>query len=239
MNLAQIHISISFFILLFLWSCSGSPGKDTVEKDEYPSINPDYSGIVIPFNIAPMNFRIENEGSVFVARFQAENGKMTEVQSRNGDIAIPARKWKDLLEQNKGAELKIEIFVRDDEGWTKYRTISNLIANEAVDPFITYRLLYPGYESWKEIHIKQRSLESFREKSIIENSLVEENCLNCHSYNNTGHTESFMIHMRGSLGATYFYNDGNFIKVNLKTNELKNGAVYPLASLGKIHSLLF
>lgn len=227
MNLTQINISLPFFFLLLLWSCSGSPGKDTVEKDEYPSINPDYSGIVIPFNIAPMNFRIENEGSVFVARFQAENGKITEVQSRNGNMVIPERKWKNLLELNKGGELKIEIFVRRDEGWTKYRTISNHIANEAVDPFITYRFLYPGYESWKEIYIKQRSLESFRERSIIENSLVEENCLNCHSYNNTGHTESFMIHMRGSLGATYFYNDGNFIKVNLKTDEMKNGAVYP------------
>jgi len=33
--------------------------------------------------------------------------------------------------------------------------------------------------------------------------------------------------MRGSLGGTYFYNNGNFNKVNLKTDEMKNGAVYP------------
>ena len=33
--------------------------------------------------------------------------------------------------------------------------------------------------------------------------------------------------MRGSMGGTYFYSDGDFKKVNLKTKEMKNGAVYP------------
>jgi len=227
MKSISIHISLLLFVLLILWSCSGSPGKNPGIRDETPLLSPDYSGTVIPYNIAPMNFRIENEGSAFVAIFQAENGKTIEVQSRRGTISIPARKWKKLLEENKGSELRIDIYARNHKGGSKYNTISNTIASEPIDPYITYRLLYPGYESWKEIYIKQRSLESFRERSIIENSLVEENCLNCHSYNNTGKTESFMVHMRGSLGGTYFYNNGNFNKVNLKTDEMKNGAVYP------------
>jgi Tol biopolymer transport system component len=33
--------------------------------------------------------------------------------------------------------------------------------------------------------------------------------------------------MRGSMGGTYFYKKGGFTKVNLKTEEMKNGAVYP------------
>jgi Tol biopolymer transport system component len=33
--------------------------------------------------------------------------------------------------------------------------------------------------------------------------------------------------MRGSIGGTYFYSDGKFKKINLKTKEMKNGAVYP------------
>ncbi len=213
--------------LIMLCSCTGDPGKKADKTDEPPSLTPDYSGTVIPYNIAPMNFRIENEGSAFFAKFQSENGKAFEVRSRNGNIEIPARSWRRLLEENKGGELKIALFARGPEGWSEFRTITNTIAAEPIDPYITYRLLYPGYESWKEIFIKQRNLESFRERSIIENSLVEENCLNCHSYNNTGNTESFMVHMRGSLGGTYFYNDGNFLKVNLKPEELKNGAVYP------------
>ena len=214
-------------ILIMLFSCMGDPGKKADKTDEPPSLTPDYSGTVIPYNIAPMNFRIENEGSAFFARFQSANGKAIEVSSRNGNIAIPAGRWRRLLEENKGGELKISLFARGPEGWSEFRTITNTISADPIDPYITYRLLYPGYESWKEIYIKQRSLESFRERSIIENSLVEENCLNCHSYNNTGKTGDFMIHMRGSLGGTYFYNDGNLKKVNLKPKELKNGAVYP------------
>ncbi len=190
--------------LIIICSCTGDPGKKSDIIDEPPSLTPDYSGTVIPYNIAPMNFRIENEGSAFFARFQSANGKAIEVHSRNGNIAIPARLWKRLLEENKGGELNISLFTRGPEGWSEFRTVTNTIAAEPIDPYITYRLLYPGYESWKEIFIKQRNLESFRERSIIENSLVEENCLNCHSYNNTGNTESFMVHMRGSLGRHLF-----------------------------------
>lgn len=213
--------------LIIICSCTGEPGEKAVSTNEAPSLKPDYSGTVIPYNIAPMNFRIESEGSAFFARFQSANGKAIEVHSRNGNIEIPARPWRRLLEENKGGELKIALFAKGPEGWSEFRTVTNTIAAEPIDPYITYRLLYPGYESWKEIFIKQRNLESFRERSIIENSLVEENCLNCHSYNNIGTTESFMVHMRGSLGGTYFYNEGSFKKTNLKTDEMKNAAVYP------------
>ena len=213
--------------LIIICSCTGEPGEKAVSTNEVPSLKPNYSGTVIPYNIAPMNFRIESEGSAFFARFQSANGKAIEVHSRNGNIEIPARPWRRLLEENKGGELKIALFAKGPEGWSEFRTVTNTIAAEPIDPYITYRLLYPGYESWKEIFIKQRNLESFRERSIIENSLVEENCLNCHSYNNIGTTASCMVHMRGSLGGTYFYNEGSFKKTNLKTDEMKNAAVYP------------
>jgi Tol biopolymer transport system component len=36
-----------------------------------------------------------------------------------------------------------------------------------------------------------------------------------------------MFHMRGSKGGTYILSEGSFGKFNLKTAEMKNGAVYP------------
>jgi len=57
-------------------------------------------------------------------------------------------------------------------------------------------------------------------------SIENQNCVNCHSFNN-GKSDDFLFHMRGSMGGTYFYSGGNFKKINLKTKELKNGAVYP------------
>jgi len=211
-----------------LSSCTGKPGSNITEIDRIASIDPDYTGITIPFNIAPMNFKITEDGSRFFVRFSDSKGKKIEISSKNGIIVIPEGKWKKMLLDNKDKNFNIEIYKKNDqEGWSKYKSIINTVSPEPVDPYITYRLLYPGYESWKEIYIKQRSLESFHERSIIENSLVEENCVNCHSYNNNGTSENFLFHMRGSLGGTYFYSGGDFKKVNLKTKEMKNGAVYP------------
>jgi len=152
-----------------------------------------------------MNFKITEEGTRYHVRFTSSTGNKIEVSSRDGIIDIPEGKWKKMLQENKGNELIIDIYTKNArEGWSKFKSITNRISQEPVDPYITYRLLYPGYESWKEIYIKQRSLESFRERSIIENSLVEENCLNCHSYNNNGTSGNFLVHMRGSMGGTYF-----------------------------------
>jgi len=214
-------------IISVLSACTGNPHGEIAKTGRIPLIDPDYSSTTIPYNIAPLNFKILEESVTFFVRFSAGNKTYIETRSNDGIIRIPQGKWRKMLEQNKDNEFNIEIFSKDNEGWTEYKTITNKIAEEPVDPYITYRLLYPGYESWKEIFIKQRNLETFRETSIIENSLVEENCLNCHSYNNTGNSDNFLFHMRGGMGGTYFYNDREFKKVNLKTEEMKNGAVYP------------
>ena len=222
------HKHLLFILITLLSSCTGKPGGNISETGTLPTTDPDYSGVTIPPNIAPLNFKITEDGTAFFVRFSTDSKTIIETGSKNGIISIPERKWKKFLEENKGRDFNIEIYLKNKKsGWSRYNTITNKIAPEPVDPYITYRLLYPGYESWKEIYIKQRCLENFRERSIIENSLVEENCLNCHSYNNTGTSEDFLFHMRGSMGGTYFYTGGDFKKVNLKTKEMKNGAVYP------------
>jgi hypothetical protein len=222
------HNLLPIIFLFVLSGCGPQPHGKITETIELPVIDPDYIGITFPFNIAPLNFKINEPGNAFFVRFSADSKTFIEIRSRKGIIKIPEGKWKKMLQENKGKEISIEVYSKNKKGgWSKYKIITNKIAVEPIDPFLTYRLLYPGYESWKEILIKQRSLESFSERSIIENSLVEENCINCHSYNNNGKSENFLFHMRGSMGGTYFYTDGDFKKINLKTKEMKNGAVYP------------
>lgn len=215
-------------LFLIISSCTGSPGDKISNAGRLPSTEPDYAGTTIPYNIAPLNFKINEEGIAFFVRLSSPNTPSIEIRSRKGIIEIPEKKWKHILAENKDSELNVEVFVKDKENtWTKFNNIVIKISSDPADPFITYRLLYPGYESWKEIYIKQRDITSFSERSIIENSLVDENCLNCHSYNNTGKSDKFMFHMRGSMGGTYFLEENDFKKVNLKTKEMKNGAVYP------------
>ncbi len=201
--------------------------KIQLYSDITPKIEPDYSGVTIPPNIAPLNFMIKEKGTAFFVKFSAATGAEIEVSSKTGKIIIPEKKWKKMLSENSGKEIRTDVFLKDSEGkWSKFKTVINNVSADPIDPFLFYRLLYPGYESWSELSINSRNLENFDTKSLIENSVADDNCINCHSVNN-GKTDEFMFHMRGSLGGTYLYSKGEFRKLNLKTPEMKNGSVYP------------
>lgn len=216
-----------FFITLIIAGCNNKPGTIFSSLDSIPLLEPDYTGITIPVNIAPMNFIIKEKGVAFYAEISDGSKNVIKIKSKSGLIKIPQKKWKNLIKTETFKDLDIDVFVKDKEaGWKKFRSITNYISPDPVDPFLTYRILYPGYESWNELSIRQRSVENFSEWNIIKNNVADENCVNCHSFNN-GKTDDFLFHMRGSLGGTYFYSGEELKKVNLKTKEMKNGAVYP------------
>ena len=224
MNLKNCLIYI--LLLPLIVSCISGPESDLTVKDRQAKIYPDYSEIIIPQNIAPLNFQIEEEGESFYLKITDENGELINLSSRNGIFRFSERKWRKLLTENPGKNLNYQLFTKQHGKWTQFKKFSNHIADVDVDPYLYYRLLYPGYESWKEISIVQRSLESFNEKSVIENNVVGQNCVNCHAFNHQN-PDDFMFHMRGSLGGTYFVSDGDLKKFSLKTKEMENGAVYP------------
>lgn len=221
---------LTFFCLFcsfILASCGEKPGVNFRSTGTPARTTPDYSGITIPPNIAPLNFRIDEPGKAFCVKIKSSAGEEIDITSKDGKMKVPQRSWSSFLEKNAGKDFNIEVYVKNnDSDWLKYDDILNSIASEPIDPFLYYRLLYPGYESWAELSINMRKLGDFSTRNIIENGVVEENCVNCHSFNN-GKTGDFLFHMRGSLGGTYFYSTGKFRKVNLKTKEMKNGAVYP------------
>jgi Tol biopolymer transport system component len=222
-----IFALFSICSILLLSGCSDNPGDNAKASDKEAIIEPDYSGITVPPNMAPLNFIIREKGKAFFADFSSQNSKSFGVSSKTGKIVIPYKKWKELLSANKGGEFTINLYSKGADGqWTKYKSITNSIAKEETDPYLYYRLLYPGYESWSELSINCRTLGNFSEKALIENRVADENCVNCHSFNN-GKTDDFLFHMRGSYGGTYFYSKGNFKKISLKTPAMKNNAVYP------------
>ena len=76
-----------------------------------------------------------------------------------------------------------------------YSPFSINVASEPIDPYLCYRLLYPGYRSWVEMKIVQRSLEDFSENSLFENQMMENNCVNCHSFRQNS-PDKFMLHVQ-------------------------------------------
>lgn len=192
-----------------------------------PVIEPDYSGVTIPVNIAPMNFKIMEEGKPFIIRIKSSGKNGIRLKSRNGNVIFPLKLWKNLLAENSGGKIEIEIISDENAGGLKrFDPVIMYIADAPVDPWLFYRLLYPGYESWVEMKIVQRSTGSFRELSLADNRVLDYNCVNCHSFRNNK-ADKFLLHVRGSVGGTYFVEGSEITRKILKTENMKANVVYP------------
>lgn len=207
-------------------SCHTKPDKIGLFLKQKPVIHPDYSGVIIPYNIAPLNFYVEETGDRFFLEVKGKTGDAVSVYSKDGTFRFPEKKWRKLLEQNQNGTVNYTVYAKKEGEWNQFETFYQTVTSDPVDPFLYYRLLHPGYESWTEISIMQRHLESFKEWTLVENNILDQNCINCHSFNHQN-PEDFMLHVRGSHGGTYFLEDGNLINVNLKTEGNENGATYP------------
>ena len=226
-------IKVLYFILvllvciLFLSACKTDQYDNVLTLDKEPVIEPDYSGVTIPYNIAPTNFIIKEKGISFRMNAFSSNGTELSVKSSDGIVKFSKKSWRKLLAETQGGEIVVEVLAKTEaKKWIKYSTFRLHVANEPIDPYLCYRLLYPGFETWAQIIIKQRSIEDFNEASLVENQMIKNNCVNCHSFNRNN-PEKFLIHIRGSMGDTYFVEGKDITRIDLKTKDMSAGAVYP------------
>ncbi len=163
--------------------------RNNTEPSEFTLINrqakisPDYSGITIPPNIAPLNFKITEAGNQYFVKIHSSNGNTVNVSGKNGKIIIPAQKWKSLLWANRGEKLFFDIYV-NNSGWHRYETIENTIAKENIDSYVVYRLMNPVFSNWGPIGIYQRNLENYKQSAVMHGKTFGDGCLNCHSFLN-------------------------------------------------------
>ncbi len=192
------------------------PATDTVPRP--PEITPDYAGIVVPPNIAPLNFVIREPGRKYQARIHCVAGEGIEVVSKTGEIMIPANKWRDLLTHNAGQELHIDVCVKTETGtWNQYQTIVNTIAAEPIDPYLVYRYMTPSSYAGKPLRICQRNLESFEEETVLDAKSLGDGCAHCHSFigNSPG---KILLGVRSLSGpsATLYGHEGRVDKIDAK-----------------------
>jgi hypothetical protein len=198
-------------------------------KNRMAVIEPDYSDVTIPPNIAPMNFCIREGGRSFkVIATSVTSGYQIKINSRDGIIRFPEKSWKKLLKNSNGDKIEFRIlsYEKNNKSPEEYNPFFMFVSRDAIDPYLVYRLIYPGYYSWSQIKIIQRSVESFSESSLFDNQIMEKNCVNCHSFN-SNNPDRFLIHVRGSLGGTYFFDDGKITRTDPKIDEMPGGATYP------------
>lgn len=224
--LKYIYVMVLFAIV----ACAGKAPRVPDDYDkvaETPAIYPDYTGVTIPCNIAPLTFRIEEAGSEYVTRMSA--GDKVVVYG-GAEVAPEKDDWEALMAQAVGDTVKVEVFVNEDGAWKGYEPFSIIVSGDCIDRYISYRLIPPSYVAYEKLTISQRDLTSYDETVIYNNKLVSSEpdgqCINCHAYKNY-RTDNMQFHVRQHLGGTVFVHNGEVKKVNMKTDSTISAGVYP------------
>ena len=157
---------------------------DALAVPRPPQIRPDYSDIVVPPNIAPLNFSVREQGTRFLVRVASETGDAFEVVSRSPKITIPVSRWRSLLGANRGKELRFVVYAEQHKRWRRYETIVNRIAKEDIDRYLVFRLIDPVHVTSHEIAVHQRDLATYRESVVLDGMSFGAGCVNCHSFAN-------------------------------------------------------
>ena len=225
---AIINIAAAAASALLLTMCAPSVPADYTALSEQAKIYPDYAGITMPVNIAPLNFNILDSADNYVTHIHAkgEEGIVTGGATADFDEA----KWKELLQKHQGDTLYVDIYAQRQGKWQRYPAIKMAVAEE-IDPYISYRQIEPSYIGFEVMRICQRNLENFDEKEIFNNCTLNEDvsgqCINCHSYQDYNRTGNMQMHVRVNHGGTVIMKDGEIKKVNLKTPATISAGVYP------------
>ena len=216
--------------LLLLTSCILMACTETVsdakQEANLPAIYPDYLGVTIPVNIAPLNFSMTSEETLRIdAVITDKHGNNLHSQGEES-VDFDLDDWHALLAQNPGDSLSVTVSAKYDDGWHTYRPFSIYVSPDSIDYGICYRLIAPGYEVWSKMGIYERDLSSFDEHPLIENTQFE-GCVNCHSFNR-GNPADMSLHIRGPHGATLLrHNGGPLDAYNTKTDQTLGFCVYP------------
>ncbi len=171
-----------------------------LQAAELPRLFPDYVGVTLPPNLAPLNFKLlEPGGGSYRVQMRSTHGPPIALTSRGPEIRIPAKAWARLLRDNRGEPFYWDISAESGSGRSTFATITNHIAREEIDGWLAYRLLKPIFNYYTELGIYQRDLASFDERLIIKNDKFNQGCLNCHMPLNQN-PDTFAFHIRGQGG---------------------------------------
>jgi len=219
----MLFLSVLVVFLTGAVYCIKSDEPVVIEKyitvQRFPNIKPDYTGTVIPPNIAPLNFIVEESGSHYYVKIHSKNGEDIEIFSKTPKIIIPIGSWKKLLRTNRSEKLYFDIYVKEtNDDWKQFNTITNLIADADIDGYLVYRLINPLYSFWRNISIRQRNIQNYDESVIISNKSINGGCVNCHTFLKNS-PDNMLMHIRSSLGPTMLIaRNGVITNINSRTS---------------------
>jgi len=200
---------LCLFLCIVLCSCQGETSE--------PVMFPDYSGVTVPCNIAPLNFYYSGRGAgKAVTSFEAGD---VSVKVKGRDVWIPQEKWGALLTAARGGVIHVVSSLLGE--WDIE------VSDIPVDSYLTYRLIEPGYEVWNQVEIKERDVTCFAERTLSSWKNTDNACMNCHIHKG----ENTLFYLRGKNGGAILSRPGSGLrKLSLKKKGMASGTVY-----GDIH----
>ena len=216
--------------IISIISCTHTPSSlptTFTETADSLAVYPDYRDVVVPPNIAPLNFMVADAGATeFVARV----GDMVCGASDDGKFEMDTIAWRRLLADARGKDVRVEVYAHRPTGWVKYRPYTFSVAAEEIDSFLSYRLIEPGYELYRQLGLYQRNLTNFEEAVIYENNRSfedqENHCVNCHNYQ-AYDTRRMLFHVRAAHGGTVIVEGDKAHKIAIRHDSILSAGVYP------------
>lgn len=219
------YIFLAIILSLFITSCK-TDIADFIDEKKEASIFPDYYNLVLPANIAPLNFVIKEKADKYFVRIKSNQGNTYDICQSSPKIDISEKKWKKLLSESVNANLYISIFAKKDGKWHKYSDIKDSVVDKKIDNYLVYRIVHANYLFWRKMGVFQRNLESFEELTVYDNSSGDDGCVNCHSFSKNN-PNKMMMHFRVIHPGMLVSNNGELKKFDTRTQYTMSGAVYP------------
>ena len=214
------HYKRLVIAILLLTTAIGCRESVRVAPSDSITMTPDYRDIVIPFNIAPLNFMLEGvDGRVEVLISGPQRNYR--FKSKASRIVFPLSKWHSMLDNEKGNRLQVSVI----QGGSVVQKFFWDISHDPIDKCLSYRLIEPAYEVWNLHSVEERDLESYKVRVLGDNNTTDHSCMNCHTSNRADSPATF-FHVRGKSGGTFYAKDGALRKLDTKTDSTAGAAVY-------------
>ena len=235
MKYIKTLLSSAMAAMMLLASCA--PTHENEEQvNHLPNMFPDYADVTIPVNIAPLNFMVrdKNLNSIEVVA-TIKQGTSTPESTDENSIRVAAKdnvvkfslsEWKDFLQKAAGKKINVQVYTRSNQGyWTAFKPFTWEVANDSIDPYLSYQLIDPDYKVWNNIQIKERCIEDFKEKVLADHNLEKNSCMNCHIPGNQDPNLS-MIYLAEDGREAILSRNGQMRRLNIQTTGMVTPATY-------------
>lgn len=216
-------LGVLLYLLGAFTACTPSP-QNVKETDALPPIYPDYIGVTVPRNIAPLNFLLRDSYNALQVTASVDDFEIKS-HKKGCEVSFDLKDWKKLMERATGKSITVSVTTLQGNEWVKYKSFDIAVSDDVIDPYLTYRLIEPDYEVFSRLQIVERNIEDFSERVLCDYNAVGNRCMNCHTHA-SGNNDLSFLYVRGEGGGMVLNDHGNLRLLNFKTPDMVSGAVY-------------